>query len=1298
MPVTLFRISVLILAAVVSACSNGGGSSDNGNNQSANTEPTLQLNDGDVLGGTNSVIRIPAGDDTGIVRVGSTIVRQGVLPECDSVLADSSIVAQRLVDACLLDQPACAVNFQPVDGMIEVIPPPLYAPIGLEYDLTLVDRDGSTTDPVRAVFCFGVAVNTAPVTTPDTFQLTYPSRISRGGVIYNDRCEKDDGSQGVLANDEDDEHITNSCLRAELVELPAYASNLATFRSTFGADGSFIYEAFNDLPPEDSSGLRIDSFTYRVTDGVNPVSEPVVVEIVYANSANSAPQAGDDSYSIAEDSGANTLAVLENDFDPDALPLSVVSVSNGPGNGVANIRNGVVIEYRPRAGYVGQDRFSYTVEDSGGLRVTANVTINITNVNDAPIAENDFAATNQNTPVVVRVLANDTDLEGDALAIESVANPRNGTATVTADGSITYTPDAGYSGPDAFEYTISDGTDTATATVVLDVVFVNVGPIAGADSFSLSEGESRVFNLIDNDSDSDGDVLTIVRVTDPANGSVVILEEGNVRYTADDGFSGNDAFSYTLSDGTVETTGQVSILVNSVNSAPVANADSASTAEETPVVIDVLSNDSDSDGDTLTVVSITNARSGTASINANNTVTFVPADSFSGTAGFSYVVNDGNGGTDSAAVTVQVNDTNESPAASGDSASTTENTAVVIDVLVNDSDPDGDALTVTGINNVRFGTADVNPDNTVTFTPANDFSGQGLFNYVIGDGNGGTDSAVVTVLVSDSNTNPVAVDDTRTTEADDPVSIAVLQNDSDPDGDDLTLAVVTQPANGSAAVNSAASRIVYRPAAGFSGSDSFTYQISDGNGGVAVASVIVTVTGDPTPVNAVPTAVADTAQVVQGEVVVIPVLANDTDPDGDTLTVSIDTLPSNGTATVQTDSTIVYTPVALFSGEDVFAYTIDDDNGGVASATVVVTVEAVVAVNNPPVAEDDDAQATSGQVVNFNVLANDSDPDGDSLTITITTPPENGVASVLPASVISYTPDASYDGPDTISYTIDDGNGGTDSATVSITVAPSIVAPSNQPPLAIADSVTTEQATAVTIDVLANDTDDDGDVLTMSIDTAPANGVAVIEPDNTIRYEPAADFSGTDSFVYAITDGIATAVATVSISVTADPVAVTNIEIITGESGIGENDADFTLQMPDGSTVVPVSFDRLADAWFDPAVGSWIAPARDLAAAEDGEDGPEYPAGSYIYTHNFDLSSTEGISLSGVWGSDDAITIVLNGNQLVQAPAELSNFAEQNNFTASESDFIAGTNTIIFTVDNGAGPTGLYINAVISNQ
>ncbi len=1228
------KASVAIAAVLaIAGCSNGGGDASSG--RGSNSQPNLQLNDGDVLGGGSSVIRIPAGDDTGIARVANTIVRQGNLQECSGRFADDSLVANALVEACISDQPGCAVTFQPLSDQIEVIPPPLYAPIGLEYEISLVDRDGSVTDPVKAVFCFDVGSNLPPITTPDTFQLTYPSRISRNGVRYSERCEKLNGSEGVLANDEDDEHISNTCLRAELVELPRYASNLSSFADTFGSDGGFVYEAIDGLPPEDAAGRSVDSFTYRVSDGVNPVSDPVRVEIVYTNE-NRAPVASDDSYEVPEDSEAQFFSVLDNDIDPDALPLSITSISNGPGSGVANIRNGVVIEYRPGAEFVGADSFSYTAVDSGGLAVTANVTINVANVNDAPMAQNDTVSTNENTPIEIRVRDNDSDPEGSLLSVTSVAEPLHGVAVITAAGNVLYTPDLNYSGPDSFEYTISDGAASATATVVMQVVFVNVGPSPSADQLFLSEGSSEEFDLLTNDTDGDSDPLTITGVTAPNNGAVVLLVSGNVRYTPNPGFSGNDTFNYTVSDGTVEATSTVTVTITAVNDIPIAANDSAVTDKNVPVSVNVLDNDSDPDGNALTVVSVSAPATGTAIINADaRGVSYTPAENFSGQVGFTYTIDDGNGATATASVTVVVNATNASPVAVDDSASTAENDAILIAVLDNDSDPDGDSLTVaveqapangsalaigsgairytpvtgfTGLDSFSYSVTDssglsafatvaVSVSNTndapvaeddasatnenvaveinvlandndadgdalavlitapagngtaavvsggILYTPQSGYSGVDQFSYSVTDPSGASDTASVTVNVSNVNQNPVAGDDTRATEENDPVSISVLANDSDPDGDALSLSVVSQPANGMAAVNQPGTRIVYSPASGFSGEDSFIYQVSDGNGGAASATVSVTVSN----VNAVPTAIDDVAQAVQNAAVNFNVLANDSDPDGDPLTVSIVTLPANGVATVLADNQVAYTSAPAFVGADSIVYAVNDGNGGTATATVAITV---VSANRSPLILDDAITVTQDQTIDIEVLSNDSDPDGDTLVLAATTAAANGIASIN-NNVVTYTPTPGYSGGDSFGYTVSDNNGGTGDAVVTITVTAL-----NAAPLAVDDSAVTDQDTGVAIPVLDNDRDPDGDALTVSITTPPGNGSVSIGADSQISYVPAAAFSGTDSFVYAIADERgASATATVTIVVN----AVAGNQAPLAANDLAETDQDLSI-------------------------------------------------------------------------------------------------------------------------------------------
>ena len=256
----------------------------------------------------------------------------------------------------------------------------------------------------------------------------------------------------------------------------------------------------------------------------------------------------------------------------------------------------------------------------------------------------------------------------------------------------------------------------------------------------------------------------------------------------------------------------------------------------------------------MTASAATTPAHGTAAVNPDGTITYTPAANYHGTDSFSYTVGDGNGATATATVAVTVTPTNDGPVAVDDVATTAEDTAVVVSALTNDTDLDGDTLTVSAATAPAHGTATVNGDGTITYAPAGNYHGADSFSYTIGDGNGATATATVSVTVTPTNDGPVAVDDAATTAEDTAVSIAVLPNDTDLDGDTLTVSSVTAAAHGTALVN-ADGTITYTPAANYHGADSFSYTVGDSNGGTATATVSVTVT----PTNDGPVAVDDAA-------------------------------------------------------------------------------------------------------------------------------------------------------------------------------------------------------------------------------------------------------------------------------------------------------------------------------------------------------------------------------------------------------------------------------------------------------
>jgi hypothetical protein len=272
-----------------------------------------------------------------------------------------------------------------------------------------------------------------------------------------------------------------------------------------------------------------------------------------------------------------------------------------------------------------------------------------------PDAVDDAATTDEDTPVVISVLANDTDPDpGDTLTVTSVGDPVNGTAS-TDGTTVTYTPFPNFNGTDSFTYTVQDpAMEMDTATVTITVNPTDDSPDAVNDFVFTFPDTSVMFFPLGNDSSPDGPP-TITMVTDPPNGTAVINGDGTITYTPDAGFIGTDSFDYTITDPDGDTdTATVTVTVELGNSPPNAVNDAASTSQSAPVKITVLANDSDPDDDALTISSVTPPAHGTALLNADQTITYTPDGSCSGTDSFDYTISDGNGGTDTATVTVAI--------------------------------------------------------------------------------------------------------------------------------------------------------------------------------------------------------------------------------------------------------------------------------------------------------------------------------------------------------------------------------------------------------------------------------------------------------------------------------------------------------------------------------------------------------------------------------------------------------------------------------------------------------------------
>ncbi|AMA61177.1 hypothetical protein BCCGELA001_10900 [Bradyrhizobium sp. CCGE-LA001] len=771
------------------------------------------------------------------------------------------------------------------------------------------------------------------------------------------------------------------------------------------------------------------------------------------------------------------------------------NVTSGPLTALAN-GNGVYTYSSTRA-------FPTSTFQSTNFWV--DVMFNPSTTNTGPVAANDTATVTQNAPATITaasLIANDSDPDGDLLTVTGVSAATNGTVALNAqpnpqNNTITFTPNAGYTGPASFSYTISDGRGgTATANVSLTVAPLGAGPFS---LFSASNTPAQT-NL------NDGSQLEVgMKFTSSVAGQITALKF--YRSASDTGADVLDlwtstgtrlataTFTNTSASGwqTVTLPSPVSIAANTtyVASYHTTGAYVATGNYFTTAVTN----------GPLTALSTTTAGgNGVYSYGGTSTSGIFPTNTYNASNYWVDVVFAPSSGS------------NQPPVANNDSGyTTTQNTALAIAgaaLLANDTDPNGGTLTITGVSGAVNGSASFNSQtNTVTFTPSSGYTGAASFSYAIADGQGGTATATVSLTVNTAtNQPPVANNDSGySTTRDTALTIAasaLLANDTDPNGDQLTITGVSAGVNGTVSFNAQTNRVTFTPTTGYTGAASFSYAISDGRGGTATATASLTVTTptvslfsssdtpailsdpDAAQVNLGVRFTSSAAGTING--IKYYKGAGDTGTHTGSLWSSTGTLLATATFTNETSSgwqTVIFNnPVSIAAGTTYVAsyhsnghytstgnyFTNPRVNGqltapagnngvytygtgnlfptstfGATNYWVDVIYSPASGVNRQPVAANDSGFSTTQNspisIPASALLANDTDPDGDALTITGVSNSAGGTASYnAQTSSVTFTPNSGYTGPASFTYAISDGRGGTASASASLNVnAPS---------------------------------------------------------------------------------------------------------------------------------------------------------------------------------------------------------------------------------------------------------------------
>jgi PKD repeat protein len=905
--------------------------------------------------------------------------------------------------------------------------------------------------------------------------------------------------------------------------------------------------------------------TLTVTDDVGATNATTRTVVVGGAPSNRAPVATPQVVSTAMNTPVQ-ITLAGADADGDALTYAIAGNPSGSMSG-----SGAVRTYTPPLNQVGTDVFSFTVNDGAATSAPATVTVNITApTNRAPVATPQVVSTPINTPIQITLAG--TDADGDALTYSASA-PSVG--SLSGSGAVrTYTPPANQVGTAQFSFTVNDGTvSSAPATVTVNITAPtssNRAPVATPQVVSTAMNTPVQITLAG--ADADGDALTYAIAGNPSGS---MSGSGAVRtYTPPLNQVGTDVFSFTVNDGAA-TSAPATVTVNitaPTNRAPVATPQVVSTPINTPIQITLAG--TDADGDALTYSA---SAPSVGSLSGSGAVrTYTPPANQVGTAQFSFTVNDGT--VSSAPATVTVNITNLPPTGPDGLGSRLFATGGPVEVEILPANagqtstlglyeppPQRDIATNREVGRVvqlgsfqpgaelvfgirsgsgsifKMGPADRNPDALMhavveLVSPGvyrvgfEDLYGGGDRDY---DDNlfefrGGIDSTPRAIVL-----NPV--DATRDVGEVHRVTATVRESDGAPAANvPVDFEVVGGPNTGIAGsgVTDGEGRATFDFASDIAGTDEISASFFDtesqqtrrANASVTWAGTLV--------------AADDAATTDEDAPVLVDVLANDVDPDGDPLTVVIDEAPAHGAATV-TEAGVRYVPDPDFHGLDTLSYEVTN---GSSTATATLTITVLPINDRPTIESIDDIEMAEDALRTITVRS--ADVDGDLLEITATGLPafadivDNGDR----AATITFRP-----GPD------DEGSYGPFLVTVSdpagaaaTTEFAALVVDINRSPVAIDDVATTNEDVTANIDVLANDSDpDDDDLAVTSLSPTAAHGTVSCTATGSCTYQPESNFSGPDSFDYLISDGHG-GTATASVTVRMTPVNDPPVLTITG--------------------------------------------------------------------------------------------------------------------------------------------------------
>ncbi|HHX8501587.1 TPA: tandem-95 repeat protein, partial [Vibrio diabolicus] len=964
-------------------------------------------------------------------------------------------------------------------------------------DVVVVDEEGATDSTTAGITV--LEVNDPPVAGSTAYTVHEDNSITIS-------------DEQLLANSSDIEGGVD-------ISSVTYSGNDGVFQDngdgtyTFSPNENFNGEVNLDVVVVDEEGAT-DSTTAGIT----------VLEV------NDPPIAGATSYTIDEDEVITISAeqLLANSSDIEG-EVALDSVSYSGSDGIFTDNGDGTFSFAPNANFDGDVSLDVVVVDEDGATASTNANIDVLPINDAPVSGNLAYSVDEDNSITLsqeQLLAQASDVEGDALTATNLVVDGDATVTANDDGSFTITPDANFNGDIDITFDINDGSDTIVATADLTVNPVNDLPQPEDQAFTIGEDGVLTFtdqDLLDGATDIDGDDLSVEGVSyTGADGVLTDNGDGTYSFAPNENFNGDVNFTFDVSDGTDTVTANIDVSVTPENDPPVAGSTSYIVHEDNSITISdeqLLANSSDIEGDVLIDSVSYSGNDGVLEINGDGTYTFSPNENFSGEVSLDVVVVDEEGATDSTTAGITVIEVNDPPIA-GPTAYTIDEDQVLTfsesQVLLNASDVEGDVELVGISYDGTDGIFSVNGDGTCSFAPNENFNGQVQLDVTIRDEDGAVVDTYITVDVLPINDAPVSGNLAYSVDEDNSITLSqeqLLAQASDVEGDALTASNLVVDGDATVTENDDGSFTI-TPDANFNGDIDITFDISDGSD-TLVATADLTVN----PVNDLPQPEDQAFTIGEDGVLTFTdqdLLDGATDIDGDDLSVEgVTYTGADGVLTDNGDGTYSFAPNENFNGDVNFTFDVSDGTDTVtANIDVSVTPE-----NDPPVAgstsytvhEDNSITISDEQL-----LANSSDIEGDVSVDSVSYSGADGVFQDNGDGTYTFSPNENFNGEVSLDVVVVDEEGATDSTTAGITVLEV-----NDPPIAGATSYSVNEDEVIIFteeQLLAQSSDVEGDVSLESVSYSGSDGIFTDNGDGTFSFAPNENFNGGVSLDVVVAD------------------------------------------------------------------------------------------------------------------------------------------------------------------------------------